>query len=208
MRQLGIAFDERLQVFQGTTNWQRFRQFSPTGRVPTLVDGTTTVWDSLAIAEYLAERHAGIWPAAAPARAFARCAAAEMHSGFAALRNECSMNCGVRVQLRAPSLALQAEVTRLNELWCDGLTRFGGPFLAGPQFTAVDAFFAPVAFRFQSYGIALNTQAAAYAQRLLQLPAMQQWYRDGIGETWRDADHEAEVLAVGTITADYREPSR
>ena len=207
MRQLGIAFDERLQVFQGATNWQRFRQFSPTGRVPTLADDNTTVWDSLAITEYLAERHTGVWPADPQARAYARCAAAEMHAGFSALRNECSMNCGLRVRLHRPSPALHTETARLNELWGDGLVRFGGPFLAGAQFTAVDAFFAPVAFRYQSYAIALDSRAAAYAQRLLRLPAMQQWYAAGIGETWRDADHEAEVLAVGTITADFREPA-
>jgi glutathione S-transferase len=207
MRQLGIAFDEQQQIFQGTSNWERFRRFSPTGRVPTLIDGATTIWDSLAIAEYLAERHIGVWPADAQARAYARCAAAEMHSGFSALRNDCSMNCGLRVRLQRSSPGLQAEIARLNELWGDGLDRFGGPFLAGSQFTAVDAFFAPVAFRYQSYGIGLNTRAAAYAQRLLDLPAMQQWYKEGIGETWRDADHEAEVLAVGTITADFREPA-
>jgi glutathione S-transferase len=207
MRHLGIAFDEQLQVFQGATNWQRFRQFSPTGRVPTLIDGTTTVWDSLAITEYLAERHTGVWPVDAQARAYARCAAAEMHSGFSALRNECSMNCGLRVRLSRLSPALQTETARLNEMWGDGLARFGGPFLTGPQFTAVDAFFAPVAFRFQSYGIELDSRAAAYARRLLDLPAMKHWYAAGISETWRDADHEAEVLAVGTITVDFREPN-
>jgi glutathione S-transferase len=208
MRQLGIAFDEQLQVFQGATNWRRFRQFSPTGRVPTLVDDKATVWDSLAITEYLAERHIGVWPADAQARAYARCAAAEMHAGYSALRNECSMNCGIRVRLNAPSSALQTEIARLNELWGDGLARFGGPFLAGTHFTAVDAFFAPVAFRFQTYDIALNTTAANYAKRLLALPAMQEWYTAGIKEAWRDADHEAEVHLVGTITADCREPPR
>src|ERR1700748_212059 len=98
MRELGIAFNERLTVFDGAGN-AAFRSFSPTGKVPCLTDGDITVWDSLAIAEYLAERHPGVWPSAPAARAWARSAAAEMHSGFGELRNRCSMTCGLRVKL-------------------------------------------------------------------------------------------------------------
>jgi glutathione S-transferase len=204
MRELGIGFDERLQVFRSTENWERFRSFSPTGRVPVLVDGTTTVWDSLAIAEYLAERHAAVWPVDASARAYARCAAAEMHSGFVTLRNQCSMNCGLRVQLHANPPALQAEVVRLNELWGEGLQRFEGPFLAGKSFGAVDAFYAPVAFRYQTYKFALDTRSVAYAQRLLALASMRDWYAAALRETWRDPEHEAEVQAAGRIIEDLR----
>src|SRR5688572_18684779 len=96
MQQLRIVFSEQVQPFDGTTNWQSFSRFSPTGKVPCLVDAGTTVWDSLAITEYLAERHPKIWPEAATARAWARCASAEMHSGFPVLRDRCGMNCGVR----------------------------------------------------------------------------------------------------------------
>jgi glutathione S-transferase len=206
LRELNIAFGERQQVFEGVGNYHRFRHFSPTGRVPVLVDGTTTAWDSLAIVEYLAERHPGVWPADSDARNFARCAAAEMHSGFPALRNQCSMNCGVRVQMTTVSVALQAEVARLNELWGQGLAQFGGPFLAGPRFGAVDAFFAPVAFRHQTYSLPLDSPAAAYVQRLLELPGMKHWYAAGVAERWRDPDHESEASEVGTITADYRAP--
>jgi glutathione S-transferase len=204
LRQLAIPFKEELHVFAGAVNWSRFRGFSPTGRVPTLVDGATTVWDSLAIAEYLAERHAGVWPEDAAARAWARCAAAEMHSGFSALRNQCSMNCGARVQLREITPALQSELARIDELWNEGLQRFGGPFLAGGTFTAVDAFFCPVAFRVQGYALPLSGAAAAYAQHLLALAGMREWYAAGIAEPWRDPDHEAEIAAVGVITQDLR----
>ena len=204
MQELGIAFDERLHTFQPGGNAATFRAFSPTGRVPCLVDGATTVWDSLAITEYLAERHGGVWPAAAAARAWARCGAAEMHSGFGALREQCSMNCGIRVQLRAVTAALRADLERLGALWRDGLARWGGPWLAGADFSAVDAFFAPVAFRIQTYGLGLPEDAAAYASRLLELPGMRRWYAAALEEPWRDAEHEADVPRWGVITADLR----
>jgi glutathione S-transferase len=155
LSELGIPFEERLSPFLpgSGSSWADFRAFSPTGRVPCLHDGDEVVWDSLAIAEYLAERHAGVWPPDARARAWARCAAAEMHAGFATLRNDCTMNCGVRVRLHGVSASLQKDLARLGELWNEGLQRFGGPFLAGRSFGAVDAFYAPVAFRIQTYGL-------------------------------------------------------
>ena len=178
MRGLNIPFREVLVPFGGAQNPDAFRAFSPTGKVPCLVDGTTTVWDSLAITEYLAERHAGVWPADPEARAWARCAAAEMHSGFQALRNTCGMNCGLRIRLHAIDAALKRDLDRIEQLWADGLTRFGGPFLTGANFCAVDAFFAPVAFRIQTYDpLARLRRLAALCERsCLGLPAMQQWY--------------------------------
>ena len=201
MQQLGIAFEERLVPFGGTV---AFTEFSPSGRVPCLVDEGTVVWDSLAITEYLAERHPAVWPADRIARAWARCAAAEMHSGFAHIRNACSMNCALRVRLRDPSPALLAEWRRVDQLWNEGLDRFGGPFLAGAAFSAVDAFFAPVAFRAQTYAPALSEKAAAYVQRLLALAPMQAWYASALAEPWRDEPHEAEVRDAGDVTADLR----
>src|SRR4051812_39811309 len=197
MSELGIAFKEELHVFG--SNFKAAAGKSPSGKVPCLHDGTRIVWDSLAIAEYLAERHPGVWPKDDDARAWARCAAAEMHSGFQALRNECSMNCGLRVRLNAPSAALQADVARIAALWNEGLARFGGPFLAGAKFGAVDAFFCPVAFRVQSYGLDLPGAAAQYAQRLLALPSMKRWYEAGLAEPWRDQPHEEETLRVGRV---------
>jgi len=187
--------------FGGTAN---FRTFSPTGQVPCLLDGDTIVWDSLGITEYLAERHAGVWPDLAAARAWARCAAAEMHSGFGTLRELCTMNCGIRVRHDAVPAALARDIARLDELWTEGLTRFGGPFLAGKAFTAVDAFFCPVAFRIQTYGVKLGADRASYVARLLDLPSMRSWYRDALAETWRDPEHEDEARRAGTWVADLR----
>ncbi len=165
------------------------------------------MWDSLAIAEYLAERHPGVWPTDPDARAWARCAAAEMHSGFAALRQTCSMSCGVRMRLHARPEALLRDLDRLAALWTEGLQRFGGPFLAGATFGAVDAFFCPVAFRIQTYGLELPDEAGRYAHRLLALPAMQRWYEEALAEPWRDTPHEAEIAGAGQLLADRRAPA-
>jgi glutathione S-transferase len=204
MRTLDIPFEEQLTPFPTGSGWGLYRPFSPSGRVPCLIDEGWAVWDSLAIAEYLAERHHGVWPVEAKARAWARSAAAEMHSSFTALRNACAMNCGMRVKPLPMSDALKQDLFRLGDLWNDGLARFGGPFLAGRDFTAVDAFFAPVAFRAQSYGLSFDGAAAAYPARLLDLPAMREWYAAALAETWREPDHEAEVRAAGTIIEDRR----
>jgi glutathione S-transferase len=207
LRELGIPFRERLVPFAGAADPDAFRSFSPTGKVPCLVDGATTVWDSLAITEYLAERHAGVWPAEAAARAWARSAAAEMHSGFSELRNTCTMNCGIRVTLPSIAAPLARELARLEELWAEGLAEFGGPFLAGARFSTVDAFFAPVAFRIQTYEPPLNGSARRYAAQLLALPSLQEWYAAALAETWRDPGHEDEAHAVGAWTADLRASS-
>lgn len=207
MRELAIPFEERLVPF-GPASRERFREFSPTGKVPCLHDESTVVWDSLAIAEYLAERHRGVWPAGGAARAWARCAAAEMHSGFATLRERCSMNCGIRVALDEIPDRLTWDLQRLDELWNEGIARFGGPCLAGPSFSAADAFFAPVAFRVQTYRLKLEPTAAAYAARLLALPSMQAWQAAALAETWRDPGHEAEVSRAGTILEDLRASGR
>jgi glutathione S-transferase len=207
MRERGIDFEERLRVFAPGSNWAAFREFSPSGKVPCLVDGDTTVWDSLAIMEYLAERHEGIWPTDSSARAWARCAAAEMHSGFGALRERCSMNCGLRVRLNELPAALGHDVRRIDELWTEGLGRFGGPFLAGPGFGAVDAFYAPVVFRVQTYGLSLGPEAQEYVDRMLALPSMQDWYAAALREPWRDAAHEDEARVHGVVLEDFRRPA-
>jgi len=203
MRSLGIDFAELLIPF-GEENAALFREHSPSARVPCLHDGSVRVWDSLAIVEYLAERHPGVWPADAVGRAWARSAAAEMHSGFQALRNQCSMSCGQRVVLRERTAALQADLDRLRQLWNDGLARFGGPFLAGTHFSAVDAFFAPVAFRSQTYALRLDDRCDAYAARLLDLPAMRDWYDAALREPWREAAHEHDVERVAASIIDLR----
>jgi glutathione S-transferase len=112
------------------------------------------------------------------------------------------MSCGVRIRLDEVPPALAHDLARLSELWSDGLARFGGPFLAGAAFTAADAFFAPVAFRIQTYGLRVGEAAAAYAARLLALPAMRAWYESALAETLREPRHEAEVR--GTVLEDLR----
>ncbi|HLZ99054.1 MAG TPA: glutathione S-transferase family protein [Steroidobacteraceae bacterium] len=204
LRELRIQFTEHQLFFGDASSWAPFRKLSPSGKVPCLVDGGTVAWDSLSIIEYLAERHDAVWPAGAAARAWARSAAAEMHSGFNELRNRCSMSCGVRVRLNEYPAALVQDVARIAALWNDGLGRFGGPFLAGGAFTAVDAFFAPVAFRVQTYGLAMDSAADAYAKRLLGLDSMKEWYAAAIKETVRDLPHEREILQIGTVLQDLR----
>ncbi|WP_416464783.1 glutathione S-transferase N-terminal domain-containing protein [Sphingomonas sp. VDB2] len=208
MNALGIAFEDRIEPFASATNYTAFRSFSPTGQVPALVDGADgeerTVWDSLGIILYLADRHPGVWPADEAARAFAQCAAAEMHSGFATLRNDCTMNVGVRVEPHIHSPALGRDIARLRELWEEGLDRFGGPFLAGSRFTAVDAFYAPVAFRVRTFGLDVGRQAQAWVDHMLAHPAMLRWEEEALAEAWREDSHEAEIGAAGKIVADYR----
>jgi glutathione S-transferase len=205
MRELRLPFTEHLMPFGEASSWDGYEKISPSGKVPCLVDGEYAVWDSLAIAEYLAERHRTVWPADSLARAWARSAAAEMHSGFNELRGSCSMNCGVRVRLNRLPSALERDIARIAALWNDGLQRFGGPFLAGSAYTAVDAFFAPVAFRIQTYGLSLDPASAAYATGLLDLASMREWYASALKEKWRDHSHEVDVVQLGTILADLRE---
>jgi glutathione S-transferase len=204
MSELAIPFREVLVPFAGPANRDAFRGFSPTGKVPALVDGTTTVWDSLSITEYVGERHPGVWPAEAAPRAWARSAAAEMHSGFQALRNTCGMNCGIRVRLHSIDAPLERDLGRIEELWADGIGRFGGPFLTGDRFCAADAFFAPVAFRIQSYDPPMGAAARRYAAQLLALPSMQRWYAAALAETWRDEEHDADARAAGAWASDLR----
>ena len=205
MTELGIPFQEKLWRFDDAHAWEEYRRGAArNGKVPCLIDGDTAVWDSLAIVEYLAERHAGVWPAASAARSWARSAAAEMHSGFNELRSRCSMTCGVRIRLNEFPEALERDVANIGNLWNDGLRRFGGPYLAGSAFTAADAFFAPVAFRAQTYALPLDPASAAYVARLLELPSMRQWYAAALRESFRDPPHEQEMLRMGTVLADFR----
>lgn len=203
LRALGVPFVERVEPLAGASSRGSFRRFSPTGQVPVLVDGDRTVWDSLGITLYLAERHAGVWPDDEAARAFAQCGVAEMHAGFGALRGTCTMNVGARVRLREVSAALGADVARARQLFEEGLDRFDGPWLAGARFSAVDAFFAPVAFRVRTYGLDVG-RGQEWVERVLSHPAMLEWEAAALAETWRDDEHEAGLRAAGELTADLR----
>jgi glutathione S-transferase len=203
MTALGIPFEDRIEPFTKPSNYDEFRSFSPTGQVPALLHEGRTVHDSLGITLYLADRHQGVWPADADARAWAQCVVAEMHSGFSALRNDCTMNVGVRVSPKPMSAALRANVARIAEIFAQGLERFGGPWLAGADFTAADAFYAPVAFRIRTYGLDVGA-GQAWVDHVLSHPAMRDWEAQALAETWREESHEAELAEAGAIIADYR----
>ncbi len=204
MKGLGLTFEDQLQLFTKPSNYEEFRSFSPTGQVPVLLDEGRTIHDSLGITLYLADRHEGVWPKDPDARAWAQCAVVEMHAGFSTLRNDCTMNVGVRVKPKPMSDALKANVTRIAELFAEGMSRFGGPYLAGADFSAADAFFAPVAFRVRTYGLDVGTGGQAWVDHILAHPAMLQWESEALAESWREAGHEAELRAAGVVIADYR----
>jgi glutathione S-transferase len=203
MKALEIPFEDRLEPFTKPSNYDEFRSFSPTGQVPVLLDGEITVWDSLGIALYLMDRHQGVWPTDPAARAFAQCAVTEMHGGFSALRNDCTMNVGVRVKPRPMREALVRDVARIREIFEEGLARFGGPWLAGEAFTVLDAFYAPVAYRIRTYGLDVG-KGQAWVDHVIALPAMQEWEAAALEETWREVGHEEDLLSCGEIIADYR----
>ena len=160
------------------------RAFSPTARVPCLHDGATVVWDSLAIAEYLAERHPGMWPVDPVTRGWARSICAEMHSGFSALRNEMTMCIRERVDVRPWSGALERDIARVIEIWNESRRRFAlaGPYLCG-GFSVADAFYAPVAFRFRTYGVVPEGAAGDYLSALLAHPFLREWEAAALKET-------------------------
>jgi glutathione S-transferase len=170
----------------------------PSGLVPCLHDGDTRVWDSLAIAEYLAERHAGMWPADPQARAFARSMSAEMHSGFAALRSEMTMCVRERVDVRPWSPALKKNIDRVSALWNEARARFGrgGDFLFG-AFCLADCFYGPVAFRFRTYGVEPQGAARDYLAAMLAHPYLREWEAAALRET--------EIIEVDEPRVVYRD---
>ena len=178
MKQAGIAFEEiRLSLYAEGAK-QKLLEHSAAGKVPVLKDGDMTVWDSLAICEYLAERYPEkqLWPAQPAARARARSISAEMHSGFTNLRNQMPMNVRREIPGRARTPEVAADVARVETIWNECRSRHGadGPFLFG-AFCIADAMYAPVASRFRTYGVALAGAGAQYAAAIHALPAMREW---------------------------------
>ena len=204
MKGLGIAFDDRLEPFTKPSNYEEFRAFSPTGQVPVLLHEGRIIHDSMGIALYLADRHDGVWPANEAAKAWAQCAVTEMHGGFSALRNECTMNVGVRARPKPMSAALTRDVARIKELWSEGLEKFGGPYLSGRQPSAADAFFAPVAYRVRTYDLDVGTAGRAWVDHIIAHPAMQDWEAQALKESWREPGHEQELGSYSEVIADYR----
>jgi glutathione S-transferase len=193
MRQADIAFRE-IRLPLKSEEWRnRIAQYSPSGKVPALIDGGVTVWDSLAIAEYLAEKYPDrpLWPRDAAARATARSASAEMHSGFQALRTQMPMNLRRQRPGQGNTPAVLADVARICALWRDCRSRFAGngPFLFG-EFSIADAMYAPVVTRLMTYVVEVDDEAARYVDAVSGLPAFQAWVADARRETEFIADYE------------------
>jgi len=180
----GEPFDEVDVPLTGLTPNPANLAFSPTGLVPCLHEGEIVVWDTMAIAGYLAERHPQMWPDDVAARAWARSISAEMHAGFGALRNEMAMCIRERVDVRPWSSALAANIKRIIGIFDESRRRFGagGAFLCG-RFSIADCFYGPVAFRFRTYGVDAPGAAGKYVEVLLAHPFMQQWERAALAET-------------------------
>jgi glutathione S-transferase len=181
IKRSGLPFTETLVELRQENDMSEaaIRRHSPSGLVPVLKDDGLVVWDSLAISEYLAEKAPGLWPADPAARALARAAAAEMHSGFGSLRGECPMALEAEPRVVELSPATQKDIRRIATLWNEMLDRFGGPFLAG-EWSIADAFYTPVASRFRTYGVKLSDYgdagpAGEYSQRLLETPEFLEW---------------------------------
>ena len=192
LKQAGIAFDERRIRFDAFTPESQFKtelaSVTPTGRVPVLIAGDLTVWDTLAIAEYLAETFPAkqLWPRDATARARARSVCAEMHSGFGALRNHFPMNIEaalpeVGARVLAEQAAVRGDVARLVAMWSGLLDAHGGPLLFG-DFSIADAYFAPVVMRLKTYGVPVPTNIAVYMQLVCAMPGVAAWISDALAE--------------------------
>lgn len=194
LRHHGIEFDEHRLPLDSETFQREIHTLSPSGRVPVLHDGDRVIWDSLAILDYLAERHPASsgWPDDLDARTLARCISAEMHAGFADLRSELPMNCRRRSGPPALSALARRDIERVQSLWRQARERHGsgGDFLFG-RFGIADAMYAPVASRFVSYGIELDAVGRAYVETIFAMPAMQQWLTDAAAETEALAKYEA-----------------
>lgn len=196
MRQTGIPFEEvRIPLYQPESR-AALEKWSPSGKVPALHDGKIAVWDSLAICETLAERFPDkrLWPVDAAARAIARAVSAEMHAGFAALREHMSMNIRARRPGRGRTPECLADIARIQAIWTQCRTQYGdgGAFLFG-DFSIADAMYAPVILRFQTYGVTLAGSTRAYAETMLALPALQDWMADAVAETERIAQFEQDA---------------
>ena len=176
IKQAGIAFDEIRIPLYGEGSKERLLSYSPSGKVPVLIDGNLTVWDSLAICEYLAETHSSLWPQDAMARAVARAVSAEMHSGFVNLRNHMSMNIRKNYTGLGMGEGVAEDIARVAAAWEECRRRFGaaGPFLFG-RFSIADAMYAPVVTRFITYGVTLPAAVRPYVEAVLALPPLQEW---------------------------------
>ncbi|BCJ91147.1 glutathione S-transferase [Terrihabitans soli] len=191
LKQAGIPFEEKVIPIYMDGSEEAIRRYSPAGKVPILKDGDLTVWDSLAILEYVAEKHPKLWPADPKARAVARSISAEMHSGFVPLRKLCTMN----LRRHYPGFELNDEVRdniqRIDTIFAETRAQYGknGPFLFG-EWTAADAMYAPVVTRFKTYDVKLSAPSQAYCETVLATPGMKEWYAAAEAEPWTLPQYE------------------
>ncbi|SDG66737.1 glutathione S-transferase family protein [Propionivibrio dicarboxylicus] len=183
LKQMGLSFEEIPIRLREAGTKAEILKYSPSGKVPCLIDGEIVVWDSLAICEYLAEKKPSLWPADAKARAEARAISAEMHSGFMALRHDMPMEVHAYKPHDGRTATAEADIARIVSIWQSCRKRFGqgGPFLFG-EFSVADAMFAPVAWRFLTYAVSLPPEARAWVDMMAALPAMQAWRAGAIAE--------------------------
>jgi len=198
----GAPFEEKLVTLAGVTPNPANYAFSPSGLVPCLHDGDTVVWDTLAIAEYLAERHPRMWPEAPATRAWARSITCEMHSGFGAMRNDMTMCIRERIDVRPWSPAVVQNIERVTQIWNESRARFAvdGEFLCG-AFSIADCFYAPVAYRFQTYGVAPEGAARAYLAALLSHTLLREWEKAALAETMIIEADEPRVIYRDKLAA-------
>lgn len=190
MKHFGLEFNETLIKLDLPTTTAEIKKFSPSGRVPCLVDGDLAIWDSMAIMEYLHERfpEKHLYPTDVKARAYARSISAEMHSGFADLRHYLSFNAKKHLPNFDSSKAAM-DIERIKEIWSASLQKFRAPFLCG-DFSIADAMYAPVVGRFKTYDVKLEPHLQAYADRILTLPAVKEWYAGAMAEDFVAQDHD------------------
>ena len=193
MKHFGIPFTEHMVSVAGREYNAALKPIAGNARVPCLHDEGFQVWESIAIAEYLAERHPQMWPADRKARARARSISAEMHAGFGALRTAMPMNLKMKLKGKAATPAVQRDIDRIVEIWCEARTQFAsgnGPWLFG-DFSVADAMFAPIAWRLHIYNVALPPVAAAWRDTVLAHPAVREWYAAALLETEAHAHYDA-----------------
>lgn len=192
-------FDIPVKVHQARMYTDEFGKllevFKPSRTVPALRTKDAVIWDTLAMAETLAESHQGLWPADPAARAYARSVTAEMHSGFGALRDHCPMNLRAAFAQCGPSDAVLADIKRIETLWSDGVERFGGPWIAG-EYSLADVFYAPVAMRIAGYGLSVSAAAEAYVKAHLADLSLRQWRAMGFAENWVQSVYDREYPVV------------
>ncbi|GAB3445038.1 glutathione S-transferase family protein [Massilia solisilvae] len=191
----GIPFTEVRVLLDQPDTAANIARYSSAGRVPVLLAGDMTIWDSLAICEYLAEQFPDkhMWPQDVAARALARSVVAEMHSGFAALRTAMTMNIKASLPGRGRTAEAQADIGRICEIWEECLARFGHRGFLFGEFSIADAFYAPVVMRFKTYGVALAPALQAYCDRMLAHPAVARWVEEALAETEVAPHHEDEL---------------